>query len=366
MDSIKPHEDDVFYDKFGMRQWERRHCKVTEILENFSIKRICDLGCSDGKLIRRMTRDERYELIIGVDICLNSLQSAITNSEPEPYHTIAPTERDQGLKIKLFHADLLKDCSFLKDFNIEAVSLIEVMEHVQMEEVQLIMKNIFGNISPKLVIVSTPNYEFNIWFHPNLENNWPFRHDDHKYEMTRKEFGTWALTVSQEYGYDVTFDGVGLPKSGDAQHGFCSQFAIFTKREFRVFSELDLAPQTPNLIFEIEYPIRKKKDPLTNFKDELKYSYNFMRTYSENSSLKGNWEDLTPEDFEFINIQELINFGTLATIVKRDKDTFFTFLNQLDLQAEGIELNDSKTTLRWVPPELYNQEKIDLEDEEDI
>jgi hypothetical protein len=54
-----------------------------------------------------------------------------------------------------------------------------------------------------------------------------------------------------------------------------------------------------------------------------------MRTYSENSSLKGNWEDLTPEDFEFINIQELINFGTLATIVKRDKDTFFTFLNQL-------------------------------------
>jgi len=40
MDSIKPHEDDVFYDKFGMRQWERRHCKVTEILENFSIKRV--------------------------------------------------------------------------------------------------------------------------------------------------------------------------------------------------------------------------------------------------------------------------------------------------------------------------------------
>jgi hypothetical protein len=41
MDTINPHEDDFFYDKYGMRQWERRHSKVTEILESFSVKRVC-------------------------------------------------------------------------------------------------------------------------------------------------------------------------------------------------------------------------------------------------------------------------------------------------------------------------------------
>ena len=37
---VDAHEDDVFYDAYGMRIWEKRHSKVTTLLETFNIKRV--------------------------------------------------------------------------------------------------------------------------------------------------------------------------------------------------------------------------------------------------------------------------------------------------------------------------------------
>ena len=70
--------------------------------------------------------------------------------------------------------------------------------------------------------------------------------------MTREEFTNWANIVANKYGirdffylyvsiskkgYFVNFDGVGLPKTNDESRGFCSQIAIFEKRENRVCDE---------------------------------------------------------------------------------------------------------------------------------
>jgi len=54
-------------------------------------------------------------------------------------------------------------------------------------ELSLLPKAIFGHIAPQLVVVTTPNVEFNVLFR-NLSG---FRHPDHKFEWTRQQFGDW-------------------------------------------------------------------------------------------------------------------------------------------------------------------------------
>ena len=61
------------------------------------------------------------------------------------------------------------------------------VEHLQDAELSLLPKAIFGQIAPWLVLMTTPNVEFNVLF-SNLTG---FRHPDHKFEWTRKQFADW-------------------------------------------------------------------------------------------------------------------------------------------------------------------------------
>ena len=99
-----------------------------------------------------------------MDIDVNALANAEKNSAPEGYHSIIIPEKEHPLKVLLYQADILKDCSFLTQHNLEAITLIEVIEHIEMSSLANLEENIFGVISPKIVIVTTPNYEFNRFF----------------------------------------------------------------------------------------------------------------------------------------------------------------------------------------------------------
>ena len=46
---------------------------------------------------------------------------------------------------------------------------------------------VFGKMKPELVVMTTPNAEFNVLF-PGCSG---FRHWDHKFEWTRTEFQSW-------------------------------------------------------------------------------------------------------------------------------------------------------------------------------
>jgi len=61
------------------------------------------------------------------------------------------------------------------------------VEHLSDVELSRLPNAIFGQIAPRLVIVTTPNVEFNVLF-PNQTG---FRHPDHKFEWTRDQFGDW-------------------------------------------------------------------------------------------------------------------------------------------------------------------------------
>lgn len=47
--------------------------------------------------------------------------------------------------------------------------------------------NIFAYVQPKLVIISTPNADFNVLF----KKMGKFRHYDHKFEWSREQFEDW-------------------------------------------------------------------------------------------------------------------------------------------------------------------------------
>lgn len=61
------------------------------------------------------------------------------------------------------------------------------IEHLHPPILNAVPEVIFGNLQPMVVVVTTPNVEFNIIF-PDLKG---FRHYDHKFEWTRAEFRAW-------------------------------------------------------------------------------------------------------------------------------------------------------------------------------
>lgn len=99
-----------------------------------------------------------------MDVDTQVLNKAEANCRPETYHLIMTPEKDEPLKIFLYEASILKDCSFLRKHEIEAITLIEVIEHLERKDLDQIEENVFGIIAPGLVIVTTPNYEFNHFF----------------------------------------------------------------------------------------------------------------------------------------------------------------------------------------------------------
>ena len=63
-----------------------------------------------------------------------------------------------------------------------------------------------------------------------------FRHPDHKFEWTIREFEEWCTTTAQEWGYTVQTSGIGKPieEDGwgrDSELGYATQTAVFTRLE---------------------------------------------------------------------------------------------------------------------------------------
>lgn len=109
-----------------------------------------------------------------------------------------------------------------------------------MEEYQA---DLFGDVvlssfQPRLLIVSTPNYEFNVILQKSTQAKddpedktegqaCKFRNHDHKFEWTREQFNHWASELAKRHNYSVEFSGVG--GSGDVEPGFASQVAVFRR-----------------------------------------------------------------------------------------------------------------------------------------
>ncbi|GMK46098.1 hypothetical protein PghCCS26_32260 [Paenibacillus glycanilyticus] len=95
---------------------------------------------------------------------------------------------------------------FLEDYNGEQVDIIltEVIEHMSMDEAKQLIQTICAHIEFDQFILTTPNADFNPYY--ELQN---MRHEDHKWEMTQKEFRHWFEDIIHEIKWDVEFIAIG-------------------------------------------------------------------------------------------------------------------------------------------------------------
>lgn len=195
---------------------DRRLDQVVAVLTAAGARRVLDLGCGEGKLLRRLLQERQFEAIVGMDVSYRSLEQA---SERLKLDRLPPMQRE---RITLLHGSLLYRDARLAGY--DAAAVVEVVEHLDAPRLAAFERAVFEFARPGMVVVTTPNREYNVC--------WPwlpagrFRHPDHRFEWTQTEFVAWAEAVATRHGYAVTFRPVG---DEDPVVGAPSQMGVFTR-----------------------------------------------------------------------------------------------------------------------------------------
>ncbi|MFZ6030433.1 MAG: 3' terminal RNA ribose 2'-O-methyltransferase Hen1 [Chloroflexota bacterium] len=193
---------------------QQRLDAVMDVLQHSSANRILDLGCGEGKLLRLLIPNKQFTEIVGMDVSPRSLEKAEKRLQLDRMPDV------QRKKLRLIQGSLLYRDARLAGF--DAAVLLEVIEHIEPSRLDVVEKVVFGNAKPEMVIVTTPNREYNrLW--PSLPAG-QFRHPDHHFEWDRAEFWAWANRVANTYGYSVSFYPVG-PENSEA--GAPTQMGVF-------------------------------------------------------------------------------------------------------------------------------------------
>ena len=195
---------------------EVRLQRVTEVLKQCGAKRVLDLGCGEGKLLRKLLREKQFEEIVGMDVSHRALKTA-----QERLHYERLPER-QKERLRLFQGSLNYRDNRLVGY--DAAAVIEVIEHFDLPRLTAFERVLFEFACPRTVVLTTPNIEYNVKFE-NLQAG-HFRHKDHRFEWTRDEFHSWATRISERFGYAVVFHPIG-PTTEDV--GAPTQMAVFTQ-----------------------------------------------------------------------------------------------------------------------------------------
>ncbi|XP_029473454.1 small RNA 2'-O-methyltransferase isoform X2 [Rhinatrema bivittatum] len=162
--------------KFTPPLYKQRYQFVKDLVEKHKPKKVADLGCGECSLLWQLKFCSSIEVLAGIDI----------------------------------NEDVMKE---------------KIIEHLEAEELAAFPDVVFGFLAPTMVVISTPNSEFNSLL-PGVKL---FRHLDHKFEWNKEEFKSWASDVAVCYGYTVEFTGVGKPPPGAEDVGFCTQIGIFVR-----------------------------------------------------------------------------------------------------------------------------------------
>jgi 3' terminal RNA ribose 2'-O-methyltransferase Hen1 len=195
---------------------ERRLDAVFDVLKASGASRVIDLGCGEGKLLRRLLADHQFADVAGMDVAGRVLDLAEARLKLD---RLAPQQRQ---RIRLLHGSLMYRDARLQGF--EAAAVMEVIEHLDAPRLRAFERVVFEAARPGTVAVTTPNAEYNVKW-PSLPAG-RFRHQDHRFEWNRTEFQGWATDVASRFGYGVQFLPIG---DADTVVGPPTQMAVFTR-----------------------------------------------------------------------------------------------------------------------------------------
>lgn len=220
---------------------QRVEYALRHIQESHALSMI-DFGCGSGSLLDSLLDyPTSLEKIVGVDISQKSLTRAA-----KMLHSKLNSKLDNKVpsnRIKsavLYEGSITNFDSRLCDFDIG--TCLEVIEHMEEHDASLFGDVVLSSFRPRILIISTPNYEYNVILQKSGSQNqeedpdeknqsqaYKFRNHDHKFEWTRAQFCDWATDLSRKHNYSVEFSGVG--GVADVEPGFASQIAVFRRKE---------------------------------------------------------------------------------------------------------------------------------------
>ncbi|OFE13763.1 hypothetical protein PHACT_11980 [Pseudohongiella acticola] len=161
---------------------------------------VVDLGCGNGELLVWLRELDQITRLIGIDI-----------------DTTVLAEARQALNIDMFNPSAeLKVCrgSFENtdwyskggDGSIDAAIMLETIEHIEPGRLSRVEDTVFRALRPPLVIITTPNKEYNP-IHGMADHE--IRHPGHFFEWTRAQFRSWCEGVAGRHRYTARYADIG-------------------------------------------------------------------------------------------------------------------------------------------------------------
>ncbi|NXG45462.1 HENMT methyltransferase, partial [Psilopogon haemacephalus] len=245
--------------KFTPPLSKQRYQFIKDLVEKYRPKKVADLGCADCKLLWMLKFCSCIEVLVGLDISASVMKEKMHILSPLPVDYLEPTER--SLTVTLYHGSVAHKDPCMIGFDL--VTCIELIEHLEESELKKFPEVVFGFMAPSIVVISTPNVEFNTL----LPGVTLFRHPDHKFEWNRAQFQSWALETARRYDYSVEFTGVGHSPRGMENIGFCTQIGVFVRKYPQTggFAVSEKSRETVyKTVFKAVYPSLKDDKYLQN------------------------------------------------------------------------------------------------------
>jgi len=241
IDELPSHEQQPSHDQPPreanyLAVWEERRNRVINILKKHHCQHIVDLGCGEGRLFQAMKFMPEFRRLVGLDIDISEISKSYERVGPMTYHIFSDDPPEEPLEVAIYCGDLTKPFPTLRRENCDAITMVEVIEHLPAAALERLPFVLFGFYRPRVIVISTPNREYNKCIKGFDLNT--FRHYDHKFEWTRKEFQAWCEEQMRKFdGYEVTYQTVGRlhPAAEEdffsvVTYGRCTQIAVFERK----------------------------------------------------------------------------------------------------------------------------------------
>lgn len=195
---------------------ERRLNTVLAVLKENGAHRVVDLGCGEGRLIGRLFQEKQFVEVTGMDVSYRVLEKARDRLRIDKL-----SDRERS-RLNLLQGSLVYRDKRMSGY--DAATCIEVIEHLDPPRLSALERVLFEFAKPPLVILTTPNSEYNVKFESLPAGQ--FRHRDHRFEWTRSEFRSWCQRVCERHGYSVRYLPIG---DEDPEFGAPTQMGVFTQ-----------------------------------------------------------------------------------------------------------------------------------------
>jgi len=200
--------------KTGQNLNEKRLETVVNILKNTGAKKILDLGCGEGRLLKQLLKNKQFTQITGMDVSHTALKRANERLKLE-WASESLQERVTLIQGSLTYKDA-------RIANYDAACVIEVIEHLDIPRLTAFERVLFEFAKPPIIILTTPNREYNANYEKLPQGE--VRHSDHRFEWTRAEFCSWAEENAKKFGYTVEISDIG---DAAENHGAPTQMGVF-------------------------------------------------------------------------------------------------------------------------------------------